>query len=204
MMKITRKNLLLLIATALLLTVTVSGTVAFLVAGTEPLVNTFTPGVMDTKIEEDVYGNQKRSIKIQLHNNSTVDAYVRIALVGNWVDTDGKVVAPWDPNDPNAKFELNTDAWIRGPGGYYYHKTRIKAPDGATADLLKSAITVTKEQAGAEQLILAVIHQSIQADGVVTKTNADGSSYDVPAVVDAWGWWPSDIPKPSATTSPNP
>ncbi len=182
-MKITRKSLLLLISTALLLTVTVSGTVAFLVAGTEPLVNTFTPGVMDTKIEEVVVENRKQSITIHLHNNSTVDAYVRVALVGNWVDSDGKVVAPWDPNDEGVGFKLNTTAWVQGKDGYYYHKARLVAPNGSTADLLASGSAIVVDKAhmltGATELRLSVIHQSIQADGVT----ADGT----PAVVAAWG-----------------
>ncbi len=193
MMKITKKSLLLLIATALLLTVTVSGTVAYLMAGTDPVVNNFTPGVMDTKIEEVVSTGAKDSIVIELHNDSNMDAYVRVALIGNWIDAQGNVIAPWNPQEMASGFVLNDAAWVRGPGGYYYHKTRIK-PGQPTANLLKQRLVITQGdmQSGAKELVLAVVHQSIQADGVT----ANGT----PAVVDAWDWWPDDIEKPATGT----
>ena len=95
-----KKSLVLLITVALLLTCTVSGTVAFLAVDSGPVTNTFTPVELDTKIiENDDFGSTKTKKSIQIQNNGNIDAYVRVAVYGNWVIKDEnnkeKIVAPW-------------------------------------------------------------------------------------------------------------
>lgn len=189
MKKFNKKYLVLLASVALLLTVSVGSTVAYLVDKADEVVNIFTPTRLETDVVE-TFGKvddvmTKSSIKIR--NDGNIDAYVRVFITGNWVITEkdkngnevDKIVAPWDGN-----ITLNPDrSWILGSDGYYYYTKRLPpTPDDEktdrTSELLGSAITQSGGPAGAH-LVINVIHQSIQADGV----NAN----NVPVVTAVWG-----------------
>ena len=64
MKKFNKKSLALLIAAALLLTITVGSTVAYLVDSTNALVNTFEPTEVDTELNENFDGEVKKNIKV--------------------------------------------------------------------------------------------------------------------------------------------
>ena len=153
MKKFNKKSLALLISITLLLTFTVSGTVAFLVDGSGSVVNTFTPGTVDTTIDEITEGNVKQAIEIK--NVGTVDVYVRVALIANYLDSNGNIVNPATISDfqPPA-------SWIQ-IGDYYYY-TKLLKPNETTDDLLTNSITLGEDAYGNDMQIV-VIHQSIQA-----------------------------------------
>ena len=158
MKNVNRKSIVLLICVTLLLTFTVSGTVAYLVDASGPVENVFTPANVKTDIEESFDGNTKSSIKIV--NQGTVAVYVRVAVIGNWVNDAGKVVAPW-----TGTFDLGS-GWIKGTDGYYYHQAPVAA-NGKTSELLGSSITEADALEGTH-LVITVIHQSIQAEPIST------------------------------------
>lgn len=173
MKKFSKKSLVLLIATALLLTVSVGSTVAYLVAGTGEVTNVFAPGKVNTDIDETFENNIKRSIQIE--NTGNIPVYVRVTLVGNWVDENNNIVAPW--NDSGVSY--NTVDWEKGPGNFYYYKTSV-APNSSTSNLLQTLITDTvgrPTNVGKVKLVVTVLHQSIQAD-------------PIDAVKGAWKWTP--------------
>lgn len=175
MKKSQRKSLVLLIALALLLTCAVSGTAAFLAVGSGPLTNTFTPAKLDTKIVEAFNGRRKSAIQVQ--NNGTIDAYVRVGVYGYWAVKDSggdeKIIAPW--NEP---ITLG-DNWKKSGDWCYY--TKKLAPNGAlTSDLLAVDITEANRPAAypSAYLVVNVIHQSIQTEPAQALTDAN------------WGWTP--------------
>lgn len=171
MKKSHRKALVLLVCTVLLMAVGVSGTVAFLADNTDSLTNTFTPVVVDTKINETVAAGSKSSIKV--YNNpgdNHIDAYVRVAVYGNWVDTSGKIVAPW-----NGPVSLNTASWEK-VGDFYYYKS-VLAVGKETENLLSYPISEGTKPNGADHLVVTVVHQAIQAE-------------PASAVTAAWDWTP--------------
>lgn len=166
MKKLNKKYLVLLASVALLLTVSVSSTVAFLVDKADEVVNTFAPTHLATDVVEKFNGTTKSSIQIQ--NNGNIDAYVRVAICGNWVITEGgvdKIVAPW-----TGTVDYNAEDWDIGSDGYYYYKYRLPpTPDGSddlTSNLLDTdgAITQPSDGPAGAHLVINVIHQSIQAD----------------------------------------
>lgn len=175
MKKSQRKSLVLLIALALLLACAVSGTAAYLSVGTGPVTNTFTPAELDTKIVE-MFNGQRKSV-IQVQNNGTIDAYVRVGVYGYWAVKDNggneKIIAPW-----NEQITLGAD-WEKSGDWYYY--TKKLAPDGAlTSDLLAADITEANQPAAypSAYLVVNVIHQSIQTEPAQALTDAH------------WGWTP--------------
>ncbi len=174
-MKMNRMKALLTAAMiAILLTAAIGGTVAWIAASTDPVENVFTPGNVNTEIEEKFENNVKSEIKIS--NTGSVDVYVRVAIVANWVK-DGQIIAPWAGT-------INHDRtyWTL-EGNYYYYNGVLEAGTESnptyTENLLKSAVTYTENDVpvtGAH-LEMTVIHQSIQAE-------------PTSAVESAWGFVP--------------
>lgn len=157
MKKFNKKTLVLLIAATMLLTISVGSTVAYLVTDTGSIVNTFTPGVLDTEIIEDFSNNTKSNIKIQ--NIQTVDAYVRVAVVGNWCDENGNIVEPWSvPSDMSLG-----ENWEKN-GAYYYYKPVLKAGETTATPLFTKAISGTDTSRPGLHLVVTVVHQSIQSE----------------------------------------
>lgn len=177
MKKFHKKSLMLLIAIILLLTFSVSGTVAFLAAESGTVTNTFTPAQVDTQIVETVQAvngvQTKSSIQVLNKNIATnIPVYVRVAIYGNWVDASGRIIAPW-----SGPISHNTPNWTKF-GNYYYYNSELAV--GATTENLLAAdapITETDKPAGAHHLEVTVVHQAIQ-------------SQPVDAVKDAWNWTP--------------
>lgn len=149
-----RKTILTLAALALLLTCVVSGTLAYLMTSTESVTNVFTPAKVDTDITEEFNKTVKSSV-IVTNAADSIPVYVRVAVVGNWVDAAGNIVQPWTPD-----FDLGAN-WIQGSDGYYYYK-QVVPVGGKTSDLLGSDIT-TKANDGLH-LEVVVMQQAVQAE----------------------------------------
>lgn len=164
-MKRNKKFLLGAVLVVLLLTFAVGGTLAYLVTQTDSVVNTFTPANVDTEIDETFVNNVKSSIKVE--NKGNIPVYVRVALVGNWCDSNGNVVEPW-----NGSVTINSSDWIEGNDGYYYY-TRPLAASATTSNLLRSSITASAREDGAH-LVITVLQQSIQAEPTTAVQNAWG------------------------------
>ena len=160
-----KKFLLGAVLVVLLLIFAVGGTLAYLVTQTDPVVNTFTPADVSTEIKETFVNNVKSSITVK--NKGDIPVYVRVALVGNWCDSDGNVVEPW-----NGSVDINNSDWIEGSYGYYYYKTPLAA-SATTSDLLGTNITESVRADGAH-LEITVLQQSIQAEPTTAVQNAWG------------------------------
>ena len=154
-----RKSILLAALVVLLLTFSVSGTIAWLTTSTKPIENTFTPATVDTEIVETFTNNVKSSITVK--NNGTASAYVRVALVANWVNANGEIVAPASV-DLTGKLNSN---WTKS-GEYYYYTKEVPVGE-ATSNLLAENQTITQPSDGPADasLQIVVLHQSIQAQG---------------------------------------
>lgn len=145
----------LILSLCLIFALAVGTTLAYLKANTSPVENTFTAAKSDIKIDENVTGGQKKSIIVQ--NTGTAVSYVRVKLVMNWVDGNGKVVS--GGNLPEVA--LNESDWFVQDDIYYY--TKPVGPKDSTANLLKDPI---KQPEGAPEgchLEVTVLAESIQA-----------------------------------------
>lgn len=153
MKKFNKKSLALLIVAALLLTITVGSTVAYLVDSTNALVNTFEPTEVDTELTEDFDGTVKKNIKVT--NNGNIPVYVRIALIANYVDANGYIVS-----------SASVPAFTLGNGwkkiGSYYYLTTPLAVDASSTLVDETGITLSTDTNG-NRMQIVVLHQSIQA-----------------------------------------
>lgn len=144
----------LILSLCLIFALAVGTTLAYLKANTSPVENTFKAAKSDITIDENVTGGQKKSIIVQ--NTGTAVSYVRVKLVMNWVDGNGKVVS--GGNLPEVA--LNESDWFLQDGIYYY--TKPVGPKDSTANLLKDPITQPNAPEGCH-LEVTVLAESIQA-----------------------------------------
>jgi len=172
MKKMNKKTLVLLIAIAALMTASIGGTVAWLATSSGPITNTFTPAHVSVSVTDEIDGNTKKNV--QITNTSDIPVYMRVAVVANWYDDAGNIVAPWTNN-------LGTlSGWTLKDDGYYYYNGTVPAEDG----VLGGTDTVTlfdtyeaKNGPADAHLEMDIIAQVIQA----TPTDA---------VTAAWGFVP--------------
>ena len=165
------RGVLLLISVALIFTVAVGVTFAWLVDGPESVKNTFTPAQVECEIVEVFSGSAKSSIKVQNPTgDKNVDAYMRVSLVANWVDASGNVVESL----PN--FAITpANGWVKDGNlddNFYYCTSIVKVGE-TTPELLSSHIVPpTPKPAGAHHFQVLVSAQAIQAAPFASYTAA--------------------------------
>lgn len=146
----------LILSLCLIFALAVGTTLAYLKANTSPVTNTFKAATSEIKIDENVENGEKSSI--QVVNTGTAVSYVRVKLVMNWVDGNGKVVS--GNNLPKVTLKEGSD-WFLGTDGIYYY-TKPVGPKDSTANLLKDPITQPNAPKGCH-LEVTVLAESIQA-----------------------------------------
>lgn len=163
------------LALALVLTLSVGGTIAYLITGTDPVENTFTPAEVSIVIHEngtDGKGefDHKEKTNVYVENTSQADVYIRAAIVINWQDDKGNVVAePVSENDYTMK--LGT-GWTKNElDGYYYCTTANQTERNKTSQLI---VSCAPNGTPKYHLSVSVLAQAIQAEPDA-------------AVKDAWG-----------------
>ncbi|CCX45478.1 putative uncharacterized protein [Firmicutes bacterium CAG:103] len=159
----------LILSLCLIFALAVGTTLAYLKANTSPVTNTFTAAKSKITIEEKTDDGIKSEIYIK--NEGTATSYVRVKLVMNWVDGNGKVVS--GGNLPEVT--LNEPDWFMKDGIYYY--TKPVGPKDSTANLLKDPITQPNAPEGCH-LEVTVLAESIQAAPSKAVTDSWGVRVD--------------------------
>lgn len=162
-----KKAFLVLASVALLLTIAVSSTLAFLTDRTESVTNIFTPTNVDVTVTDTVDGGVKRNVVIT--NTGNIDAYIRAKVVANW-RLNGEIVGGWTDD-----ITYNTSKWTADNGFYYYADP--VAPGAYTPVALFNSYEPTQNPpvAGA-QLVMDIIVQAVQADGTGATNAPDAFS----------------------------
>ncbi len=154
-----KKAAALLIAAILLLTAVVGGALALLLDTSDAVTNTFTPAHVTCAVTETVADNVKSSVKIK--NTGDIDAYIRVAAVGNTVDANGNVTGNFDLST-----YLAASGWTKS-GNYYYWNAKV-APNALTGELLTGNISLDGH-------LVTILAEAIQADGMPGVTDAVGA-----------------------------
>ena len=166
MRKFISKKSILIVTLALLLTVAVGSTLAYIFMRTNPVNNTFTPAQVSCAVVEEFEDNVKSNVKIQ--NTGDTDAYIRVAIVITWKNDQGVVWAEAPTsNDYTIEWNLTADGWVKGPDGYYYYTQKV-APhgglhDGLTDVLITSCTPVTGNAPEGYVLSVEIVASAIQA-----------------------------------------
>ena len=180
MKKNMKKSATLLISLALLLLVTAGATLAYYFTKTGSVTNTFTPSQVACAVVEGTNapvdgatvntGNTKEDVKIK--NTGDTDAYIRVALVVNWMKQDGTVWAVKPVPDTDYKMVLNlSNGWSQGADGYYYYSSAV-AKDNMTGTLITSAVQLQDAPEADYSLSIEIVAEAIQADGIAASYTA--------------------------------
>lgn len=81
---------------------------------------------VEVEITDQVTAQVKSDVEITSKGSSP--SYIRAAIVGFWVNTDGNVVGDW--KETHGVFDWGTDwasHWVKGDDGYYYHLEELEA-----------------------------------------------------------------------------
>lgn len=160
-----KRAVLLVLSLVMILSVSVGGTLAYLIAQSETRTNVFEPGDVTTETKEDFTPNGNKSdVKIST-KGSNVDTYVRAKIVVTWVDKDGNVLAQKPKEGTDYTISINEgDDWMQGDDGFWYCREVVKAGK-ETPVLITNCYP--KENMGPvdAQLQVTILSQAIQASG---------------------------------------
>lgn len=174
-----KKKALLTMSVALLLLVAVGATLAYIFTQTNPVVNTFTPSKVSCAVVENsntpvsggIQNTGDKKSNVQIKNTGDTDAYIRVAVVANWVSADGSRIWAQKPiENKDYTMSLGSAAkWARGADGYYYYCEDI-SPNNLTELLITEAklmdgVTAPKGTDGTQYyLSLEIVASAIQSN----------------------------------------
>ena len=147
----------LLIAIILLISTAVGSTVAFLATKTEPVENSFEYANVSCKVTQNC--DTDGSI-VQVKNTGTISAYIRAAVVANWIDVDGNIAASV-PEGYSYDLTCSSGSWAQGKDGFFYYLLPV-APGASTEGNLLTC-TVTCPETSEYTLSVEVLAEAIQS-----------------------------------------
>lgn len=178
--KINKRSMALLVSLAVVLTVAVGVTLAYIIDRTQEIQNVFDPahvkcavvenGLKTENYEDTVTASEKKNVQIK--NTGDTTAYIRVAIVVTWKNKNGNVwaQAPGE-EDYSITWNLTANGWVEGTDGYYYYTDPV-APGDLTGILIKEA--KLKEGYAAPvgtdgtqyYLSIEIVASAIQAEGM--------------------------------------
>lgn len=153
----------------LLLGVAGGATLAYIIAGSETVENSFTPAEVLCSVDN----NHK------VTNDGNVDAYVRAAVIINWGNDAGDIYGLGPRETTNYTLELG-EGWEK-VGEYYYYQHKL-TPEGDTK-VSTPVVKVSNINEAPEgfKLIVEVLAEAIQAEGMGASSAQDAWAMVMPA-----------------------
>ncbi len=151
-----KREFVLSLSAAILILGVVGGSLAYLFTSTDNVVNTFTPAEVPPTVTESFDGDVKENVSVI--NKGNTDAYIRAAVVINWVDSEEHIVSDPEGHEYYCTFNLN-NGWFEGGDGFYYYSMPVAAGDFTTDLISEAAPTEGSEY----QLKIEIMAQTIQA-----------------------------------------
>ena len=136
--KLNKKTSVALVAyLAIMMSLVIGTTLAFLIADTDPLSNTFTPSEVTSEVVETLDGTTKKEVKIK--NTGDISAYIRAKVIVTWQDANGNVYGEVPVNEIDYTITFNETGsgngqWIKASDGFYYWTKPVKSDDDAPDD----------------------------------------------------------------------
>lgn len=164
------KAAVLLTAAVLLIGAVVGSTVAYLIAQTDAVENTFEYAKVSCAVEETFDGSTKE--KVQIKNTGSTNAYIRATYVVNWLDGSGNIAASVPEGYSYELTENPGNMWTKDDDGYFYYLTPVAPGDSTLGSLL--TCTVKRPENPEYRLSVEILADAIQSE-------------PASAVKEAWG-----------------
>lgn len=143
------KQFVLLLSVVLVLSAVVGGSVAYLTASSDQVVNNFKAGSVDCEVQTD--GTVK--------NVGNITADIRAYVVVNWAEKENPDNIYWKA--PNATISVGT-GWTLGNDGYYYYND---VAAGGVTTALSATTNDANPDATKYSLQVTIVAEAIQAEG---------------------------------------
>lgn len=153
-----KRAIVLLLSLVLVVSTVIGTTMAYLVSSPDPVVNTFTPAHVDSKVDENIIKNEKKNVSIQ--NNSNVTAYIRAAVVVTWRNGNNVMPAASD----SYTISWTKTNWIDGSDGFYYYTKPVTALDYTGELFTDCKPKEGKAPAEGYELCVEILSEAIQAE----------------------------------------
>ena len=153
----------LLVSLILLFTITVGGTIAFLIATAGPLENRFHPSEVTTKVEENITTDLTKKQDVKIQNTGDTDAWIRVAVVVTWQDAQGNVYGQAPVAGTNYTAWTPGADWKKGDDGFYYYTKPVAAGATTATALIGSIAPVGNAPADGYYLTVEIIGSGIQS-----------------------------------------
>jgi hypothetical protein len=148
--------------------------------------NQFTPSKVACAVVENggklvsgaVQNTGTEKTDVQIKNTGNTDAYIRVAVVVNWMSADGTKVWAQKPEaeDYEISDNLSGNGWIDGGDGYYYYTDPVE-PGEMTDILINSATQTVTGPVGTDgtqyYLSIEIVASAIQAEGMGASSAQD-------------------------------
>ena len=155
------KAAVLLTAAVLLIGTVVGSTVAYLIAQTEAVENTFEYAKVSCEVKEDFNGGNTKK-NVQITNTGSTNAYIRATYVVNWLDSNGNIAASVPEGYSYNVTENPEGEWTNGTDGYFYYLSPV-APNASTPGSLLTC-TVTRPENPEYRLSVEILATAIQSE----------------------------------------
>ena len=155
-----KKPLAALVALVLIIGAVVGGTLAYLAARTDAIVNTFNPAKVGITVEEDFNGSTKKDVKIT--NKGDTEVYIRATYVVTWKDAAENVYPEQPQPGVDYTISLNLEQGWFNYNGYYYYTAPV-APHASTGVLIDLCTPVAGRAPEGYTLSVNVLASAIQS-----------------------------------------
>ena len=166
-----RKSVATVLSLLIILTVSVGGTLAYLITHTNPVRNQFTPSYVACQVKESFDGTIKSEVNVK--NTGDTEAYIRVKLVTYRVNTDGQHIGG------TAEIPSFTPGknWVKYGEYYYYTKPVAPGAEPETELIGETGIPLSSAYNDADggKQVIEVMAEAIQSG----PAEAVGSSWGV-------------------------
>ena len=175
------KSPMLMFSMLLLLFFAIGGTLAFIAVSTNRVTNEFEAANVSCNV------NASRD-SINITNMSNIDAYIRAAIIVNWMDDQGNVRG-MAPTSADYELKINDNDWLLAKDGFYYYKQSCspKGTDDANTSALVESITLLTTPPVIDPQITPVKYYKLSVEVVAEAIQAEGKdSNEIPVVQLVW------------------
>lgn len=174
-----RKEFVLLVSVFAMIAGVVGGTVAYLVADTEPLTNNFDLAEVSCSVKEEFDNRIKENVKIQ--NTGDIPAYIRAKVVVTWKDEDGNVYGQAPVKGTDYSIQYNAIDWEQDGDYWYYDEPVAPVTENNcyTPVLINSCSPIADQTPEGYHLSVEILAEAIQSE-------------PIKAIQEAWSYTPSN------------
>jgi len=127
---------------------------------------------VSVNVDDTVSGSKKSNIVIK--NDGSCSVYLRAAIVGEWLNSNGNMLSKWSPENSYGKFNDATSGtfpsvvpgnWVKHTDGYYYYTKILPAGYAVSQNLFNSfELTGKPSMTGISSFQMNIVVQAVEAD----------------------------------------